>query len=199
VLAEELSDDVVELELDPSVQRARIDAATITAPRLEYLRLFGNVAHVAAMGRLAALRRLDLRGIDRLGDPAFRPSPWPCVTSTSCPAPSSGRRAALRRAQPAVPDPAPLQRDPAEHVSRRQPGPHHLAPCAASTSLPPPKREPRRTSGRWPKSACGDALQTDQLPGDANLTSGSLTALEQWLERHGVDLANCDGCRAPRR
>jgi hypothetical protein len=45
---------------------------------------------------------------------------------------------------------------------------------------------------------CGSELDSDQLPGDANLTPSSLAALEGWLERHGVDLANCDGCTTKR-
>lgn len=45
---------------------------------------------------------------------------------------------------------------------------------------------------------CGSALQTDELPADAKLTPSSVTVLESWLERHGVDLANCDGCTAHR-
>ena len=251
----------------------RIDASTIRAPRLEYLRLFGDVDHVDALGRLATLRKLDLRGIKRLGAPAFlgdlhalegavplrRRGPAPRGRLARA---SAGQDRSRRRAR---------SRAPARRHARPPAARHRLEPRAdpASYAASPPlnphcqirhrfneilqdlfrdaslvriswrlrgklvestseERDPAKiaalasklvvaeTTSRvicgcmpdaWldvmtPRGTsrlyfnCGTALQTEELPGDGNLTPSSVTALEQWLEHHGVDLANCDGCTA---
>ena len=251
----------------------RVDASTIRAPRLEALSLFGRVDHLAALGRLTELRKLDLRGISRLDDPAFlgelhaleelslsavedlrpvgalpalrkieadaapvRELPLVAMPSlqlldiTSSPVPSEVvRRFAALNPQchvrhrfneilQALFRDATLvrvswrQRGKRTEITTDERNPAKIAALASKLVVEETTR--RVMCGCMPDAwldvttqrgtsriafNCGTALQTEELPADGNLTPGSVTALEQWLEQHGVDLANCDGCAAHAR
>jgi hypothetical protein len=251
-------------------ERERVDAATVRAMRLEYLRLFGDVAHIAALGRLTALRKLDLRGVDQLGDPAFlsdlRKLEELALSGVEDLRPAGGlptlqkieADAAPVRELPLVAMPAlryldilssPVPTDVVRRFAALNPRcriRHRFneilqdmfrdASLVRISWLLRGKRVPSTAEERRPAEIqalasklrvaettertlcgcmpsawleittprgksrldfnCGSALQTAELPADANLTPSSVTALERWLEQHGVDLANCDGCTA---
>jgi len=251
----------------------RVDASTIRAPRLESLSLFGNVDHLDALGRLTALRKLDLHGVRRLDNPAFlgelRALEELSLSAVEDLRPVGGLPALRKieadaapvRELPLVAMPAlqllditssPVASDvvrrfaalnPQCHVRHRfneilqdlfrdaslvrvswrrrgertevtteERNPAKIAALASKLVVEETTRRvmcgcmpdawldvttPRGTSRI--DFNCGTALQTEELPGDGNLTPNSVTALEQWLEQHGVDLANCDGCTAHER